>query len=328
MGKTASQQLDADNSPGVEKKKAMQQSKWALPWSGDLTTAEITYKYINERSKLSEIPLVLVPEWMEAMVLTCDVQQNRLYWLIKAFKRDHTNQTVDYGTIMFPDLSDGGMRSGLDELYGLAQEGWRDIRDFEKFHLPDICLVDTGYRPDVIRDWIKGKSKWHSLKGIGKNLRGKMEAGESLFSIPKIVDVRRTKAKQELVWFVDVDNTKALVHDRILLEEGSPGYTYIPNNLEKHYITHITAEKRVYDERSGQDVWQKAAGRRRNDFLDCESYAVAGNYYLSQKVRKDERVMEARVKRNEVTTGARPARPNIMGGKSGTQNWITSRGRI
>ena len=84
----------------------------------------------------------------------------------------------------------------------------------------------------------------------------------------------------------------------------------------------------MYDHRTMTEVWEKAAGRRRNDYLDCESYSVAGNFYLVHKNAKADKAVERRVQENNANPGVeRPARrPSLIGGV-GNGNWITKRGR-
>ena len=81
---------------------------------------------------------------------------------------------------------------------------------------------------------------------------------------------------------------------------------------------HLTAEEREYKENSDVYVWKKT--RRRNDYLDCRSYSVAGAMYV---FIKDEHTKDKEEQAKKKEEKAR--RHRITQKKSG---FINSRGRF
>jgi phage terminase large subunit GpA-like protein len=122
-----------------------------------------------------------------------------------------------------------------------------------------------------------------------------MTGSKSMFSIPGIVQIRMQDDGNK-IWFIEVDNTKALVQDRYFLGAGQPGFTEVPRDVTQGYMMSLTAEKREYSGGDDGFVWVKI--RRRNDYLDCRSYGVAGAMYLAQKMKREDATLDAKVESN------------------------------
>ncbi len=301
LGKTAAQQWEADNSELKEKKKAMMQSKWAVPWHEEMVgTNVLSYSFLRQRALASEVEMKLVPEWYEFLIMEVDVQKRWLYWHVDAYRRDGTSQVVEYGVTDIVDDSDKSIRKALDQTFDIAQEGWplqNAVEGEESVIQPRLCLLDTGYRYDIIAGWLKGRTGWFGVKGIGRGMKQKMTGSKSMFTIPGIVQIRMQDDGNK-IWFVEVDNTKALVQDRYFLGQSQPGYTEVPKDVTQGYMMSLTAEKREYSGNNDDGfVWVKV--RRRNDYLDCRSYGVAGAMYLAQKMKRDDAGLKAKVDANK-----------------------------
>jgi len=296
IGKTAAQQWEADASEYKEKKKAMVQSKWAMPWSED-TGPDLTcsFSFLNTRAKGSQTRMGKVPEWADYILMEVDVQKRWLYWHCEAYKHDGTSKVIEYGITDIVDESDRAIVKALDQTNDIAMEGWQIENDQETLVQPRLCMLDTGYRYDVLAGWLKHHTGWVGVKGTGRGNRVRMTGKKAIFSIPGILTVR-PQDDGNRIWFIDVDATKSIVHDRYFLGDEQPGYTDIPADVTRGYLMSITAEQRVPDPKGDGFVWEKV--RRRNDYLDCRSYGVAAQMYLAEKAKKDGDRVEARVKHN------------------------------
>ena len=164
---------------------------------------------------------------------------------------------------------------------------------------PRLCLLDTGYRYDIIAPWLKARTGWFGVKGIGRGMKNRMTGAKAMFQLPGIVQIR-AQDDGNRIWFIEVDNTKAMVQDRYFLGMGQPGYTEVPKDVTQGYMMSLTAEKREYSGNNDDGfVWVKI--RRRNDYLDCRSYGVAGAMYLAQKMKREDKTLEAKVAANRRT---------------------------
>jgi len=335
LGKTAAQQWEADAADLREKKKAMVQSKWAMPWSEDQSDGlRLSFHFLKQRAKISETRLRTVPNWCDFLIFEVDVQKHVLYWHAEAYRRDGTSQVVEYGITDIVDESDRAIVKALDMTHEITQEGWPVIDNPETVVQPRLCLLDTGYRYDVIAPWLRARTGWFGVKGTGRGSKVKITGAKAIFSIPGIVTVRPQDDGNK-IWFVDVDSTKAIAHDRYFLGASQPGYTEVPGDVTQGYLMSITAEQRKFSEAAEGFVWEKI--RRRNDYLDCRSYGVAGAMYLAMRTKRDEQVVAAKAEANKekVAPVVEPVRkrspiqtghPSFLG--RGVGDWFGSSGRV
>lgn len=295
LGKTAAQQWTVDKSGEQEAQKAMVQSKWAIPWVDETVSREVNFSMLRKMADSSGVKLGVVPRWASWVVMAVDVQKRCMYWHAEAYAPNACSQVIDYGVIdildgaigtsrdddveVDPDreASDESIHRALGEAAQIATKGWPGATGAR--HEPRVCLVDTGYRTDVIQAWLRNRTRWHGVKGIGKNQRGKITGAKAIFQISDIVQIRQ-QDDGSFLWFVNVDHTKALVHDRFFIAEGEAGHTTIPADVTRSYLFHLTAERREYDKTGDGFTWVKQRGRRRNDYLDCRSYGVAAHKFL------------------------------------------------
>jgi hypothetical protein len=204
---------------------------------------------------------------------------------------------VEYGTVDQREDTDGGVMNMLTEVDDLSKEGWMRQGDGVLLK-PEIKMVDCGFRYDVIALWLAIHKDWIGIKGIGKHQKNRMTGKKETYKIDGILSVKVQENGQQL-WFIEVDNTKALVHDRYLLQSPELDYyRHVPRNVDISWLNSITAEEREYDPLGETFVWKKV--RRRNDYLDVSSYNVAASYVLREKhKRKSEHEQKAVTKNRE-----------------------------
>ena len=271
-----------------------------MPWSDEEIQGNIlTYSYLKSRSTKSDVSMRTVPKWYDFCIMTVDVQKRWLYWHLDAYKRDGTSQVVEYGVVDIVDDTDRAISKALSDVADIAMEGWPLSTDYDHIVIPRLRMIDTGYRYDVISPWLQTHPDWHGIKGVGKSVKNSKRTGKQpIFEIPGIMQVRPQPDGNRL-WFIEVDNTKAIVHDRYFIETGEPGYTEVPMDVTQGYMMSLAAEKREYSKEDDTFKWVKV--RRRNDYLDCRSYSVAGAMYVAQKMKREDSKLAKKVEDNRKT---------------------------
>jgi len=317
LAKTAGQQWEADVTDLKEKKKAMIQSKWSLPYvDEDAVRDQLNMQALRNKADGSDCQLGTVPDWADVLTFGTDVQKGYCYFKVEAYNLTTMKSVVvEYGTVDQRQDTDVGIMNMLSEVNDIAMEGWPT--ESGETMVPECKMVDCGYRYDVIALWLQTNPSWYGIKGVGKGLRSKMTGKKEVYKIDGIVTVRQQDNGQKL-WFIEVDNTKALVHDRYLLQsEELDYYRYVPRDVDIGWLKHITAEEREYDPLGETFKWKKT--RRRNDYLDIASYNVAGSYILREKANRSKKRNEQQVKKNhEAIKGPRKSKEQ---GK-----WFSDRG--
>ena len=326
LAKTAGQQWEADTSDLKEKKKAMVQSKWALPWTDeDAIRDKLTKQILRDKAASCRYPLGVVPDWADTITIGVDVQKGYCFYQVEAYNlTTMKSMVVEYGTVDQRQDSDVGIINMLTEVDDIAKEGW--VSENGGTLGADIRLVDCGFRYDVIQKWLLGNRNWYGIKGDSRKDRAKISGKKEVYRIDGIMTIRPQDNGQNL-WFIEVDSTKALVHDRYILDnESIEGYRYVPQDVDIVWINHMVAEERVYDPLGESFEWVKKA--RRNDYLDIASYNVAGAYFLrdrgKRKVERERQVEKANndvLKREGAISRMSPRQQRTMGG-----SWFSDRG--
>ena len=280
LAKTAGQQWEADRSDLKEIKKAMIQSKWAVPYRDeDIDRDQLTQQTLRKLADRSDYVLREVPDWVDGIIFTTDIQKGYAYWQAEGYSW-HTMRSVviDYGTVDQRQDSDVGFYNMLQDLNEIATEGWDGM---------DVCLklMDTGYEYKTIAPWLARNPGWHGVKGIGQGQRSRLTGKKEIYGIKGVFSIRPQDDGNK-IWFIEVDNTKAMVHDRYLIPSPDIDcFRHVPNDVDISWIKSMTAETREWDELGEEFKWKKV--RRRNDYLDCASYATAGAYFMKAKNERD-----------------------------------------
>ena len=284
LGKTASQEWEAKMSDLKEKKKAMTQSKWAIPYvDEDINRDQLTKQILRSLADKSYYKLGEIPEWVDCLTFATDIQKGYCFYQCEGYNLTTMRSIViEYGTVDQRQDNEVGLLNMLSEVDQMTREGWSNSNGDMMF--PEVKLVDCGYEYHVIAKWLPTHPDWFGIKGIGTDQRNKLTGGKEIYKIDGILNVRVQKNGQKL-WFIEVDQTKAMVHDRYLLPTEEMDYfRFVPNDVDITWINSMTAEVREYDPLGETFTWKKL--RKRNDYLDVSSYNVAGSYILREKAKR------------------------------------------
>ena len=243
---------------------------------------------VDEHEKDGDsVHLCVRPPWVEFVTVGVDVQRGtvkgapgRLYF-VAIGRGQGRGAILGYGTVVASapgtHPTEPELHNALERLDGVLSE----------WECPVVRRgVDVGDRQDELLRWIGPRmSRWWPVKG-SRELR----ATESI-DLPGWLYGRR-QDKGWLLWMVDVDSVRRVVHGELIGDQGKPGSMQMPPNLVRNdaLIKHLcgTAEfmpgkwsQREAD-RKHHPEWQK-----RVDYLDALTYARALAYqYEHRPVRR------------------------------------------
>jgi hypothetical protein len=212
----------------------------ALPWKPD--GAMITTQMIRDRVDAS--PRFTIGEALEGKMvgrlMSIDVQQTEMWWLIRELHEDGSSYLLDYG----------------------AMVGWDGVMDKFRHYKCYRGIVDAGYAaktPAGVYDFVaKSGGLFVAAKGrtVSQGLR-------EPYKFQQIVSAG------SVLWAVQFDAhfwQARLYHD--ILRDGR-GRWYLPRDIAKDYVTQLQGEALI--EKDGEAKWQRLGP---NHLADCEKMAL------------------------------------------------------
>jgi phage terminase large subunit GpA-like protein len=220
-----------------------------------------------------------VPEDCKKLILTLDVQINRLVFVVRAWGESMTSYKVQSG-----------------ELWGDTDkpEIWADLDDFitqewQGYSL-NLVLIDCGYRQVEVLEWVRRN------KGLARAVMGFEKIGRPYRLTKLEVDTKsgKTRKSGDQRWDFDTGMAKSWVHSRVRWNRGAVGDWSLPADVTEDYCKQIVAEE--FDEETGK--WRKTA--RDNHFLDCEAMQYIGARMLKlDRYRKTRKTKKSSVESAE-----------------------------
>ncbi len=220
----------------------------------------------------------------EALIATCfvDVQRGgevsgepRLEYLIVGWGRGEESWRIARGRVFGNPLEESTWVE-------LDRELARPIRSAGGGHLHISQIgVDSGdgMTQDAVLRYVRAKRQQ------GRDViptKGASKRGRPIFSPPKAQDhdsADRASKYGLKLYLIGTDTAKDTIAGRLKLTGRGPSRMHWPACIGHDYYEQITAEVKVPG-RSGEDVWEKKAGRA-NEMLDCE----VGNLHLAKRMR-------------------------------------------
>lgn len=219
-----------------------------------------------------------VPDFVQRILMTVDVQKDRLIYTIRGWGYKLESGLIRHGEIMGETEHDAVWEE-------LAE--FRDLRFEGK--LVDACFIDSGYRPgDPHRrpdNQIYAFARQH--RGWAYVIKGQQSQDKP--AKPTRIDITlggKTLKRGLQLWHLDTDFFKSWVISRIQWQDGEPGDWHLPLDADDDYCRQVTAETRMV-KASGRVVWVRL--RKANHYFDCEYMQAAGAHILGfWKLRKPE----------------------------------------
>ena len=224
----------------------------AEPWED--TKLKTSADLVLERQ--TDISAFTVPSWTKLLTGGVDVQENCLYWSIRAWGDYLTSQNIAHGQA----LSFAEVESVMNLEY---------IREDGGSMVVDLALIDSGNDTDAVYDFCADNSDWAlPVKG----------SSNTMLSHYKISKINKTSSRaygMQLI-LVDTGKYKDMIAGRMRKKNGT-GSWMVFKDCDREYAEQVTAEHKV-NHRNGkktEQVWELKTTRADNHYLDTEVYAMA-----------------------------------------------------
>jgi phage terminase large subunit GpA-like protein len=228
--------------------------------------------------RAEDYPIGTLPAGVLFLTAGVDVQQNRLEWEVVGWGVGKTSWSICRGVIE-GDTATPDPWVELGEVYSREFRDWQgNTRKIERM------AVDSGYRPQMVYGFTRGRVRAIAIKGVGGHLAPAIGTPSRQ---EHTADGGRRKGAV-MLWPVGVWQLKAEFYGFLNakpLEIGGypPGYCHFPRGdlYDITYFQQLTAEQLVETERRGyvELVWVKNP-KLRNEALDKRIYATAAAYHV------------------------------------------------
>lgn len=211
-----------------------------------------------------------VPDWTRRLILTVDVQGDRLPYVIRAWGPRARSALVEYGEL-FGDTAKAEVWDALDELSNGSFNGRRI----------DLEIVDAGFNPNAndpvpvnrVHEYCaKKRRRRFPARGV---LRGTKKVVRSKPEVERDGSVKRFGLTELRI---STDQTKLDVYERIRWPKDMAGSWSIHDDADDEYCKEVASEARIVHP-GGRIEWVKVY--RENHMLDCEAMQFAGAWLLN-----------------------------------------------
>lgn len=223
----------------------------AEPWED--TRLKTSAELVLERQ--TEVPQLIVPDWAKIITAGVDVQENCLYWTIRAWGNYLTSQNIAHGqALSFQQLAT------LMNLEYKREDGTPLV--------VSLALVDSGDQTDMVYDFCADNSDWaYPCKG----------SSNPMMSHYKLSRVNRPDSKAyglNLV-LIDTGKYKDMIAARMKKDNGS-GSWMVYQGCDMEYAQQVTAEHKINVKSGGKarQAWVPKTSHADNHYLDAEVYAM------------------------------------------------------
>ena len=271
----------------------------AEPWED--TKLKTNAEMVMERQ--TETPEWTLPPWTKLVTGGIDVQENCLYWTIRAWGDYMTSQNISHGQALSMGEVERIMNTELTMPNG------------EKV-MVNLALMDSGDQTEDVYEFCALNSDW-ALPCKGTT---------TMLSHYRLSTVNKAGSRANGMTLVLVDGGK--YKDQIaarMTKENGTGAWMVYQGCDLDYAEQVTAEHKITERSGGKEVqrWVLKTSHADNHYLDCEVYAAAAadvlgvrNLYLQNRV--EENAQEVK-KRAEPKPDTRPQEENWI---KDNDNWI------
>lgn len=225
----------------------------AEPWED--TKLKTTKDLVLERQ--TECMEYEVPDWTLKLTGGIDVQENCVYWVIRAWGENWTSQLIARG--QETDLW------RADEIMNLSYEK----KNGDKL-VPSLVLVDSGDQTDKVYDFCADTAEYTlPCKGSSKPMQTDYRLS--------VINKAGSKAQGINLVLIDTGKYKDRIASRMQRKNGR-GSWMVYQGIDEDYAEQVTAEHKVTERKENgipKQVWVKKESHGDNHYLDAEVYAMA-----------------------------------------------------
>ena len=204
----------------------------------------------------TEVPAWELPEWTKLLTGGIDVQENCLYWTIRAWGDFMTSQNVAHGQAL-----------SMAEIERIMNTEFK-LPSGEKM-MVELALMDSGDQTDEVYNFCISNYNWvRPCKGSSTPLQGHYRIST--------VDKAGSQANGMQLVLVDGGKYKDMIAARMRKKNGS-GSWMVHKDCDLEYAEQVTAEHKITERSKGKVVqrWDLKTSHAANHYLDCEVYAAA-----------------------------------------------------
>ena len=256
-------------------------------WLGEAwedTRIATSNKLVLQRQ--TDLEEFVVPKWARMLTGGVDVQQDSLYFTIRAYGAYTTSQNITHGQVRsFADIE-----RVMNDTY--KREDGVDM-------VVALCLIDSGYRPDDTYDFCIENKDW------AIPVKGSSNPMDSRYRFNRVD--KKGYGLQLVV--CDGGAFKDSIAVRLQKENG-PGSFMVFKDCDENYANQLSSEQKVMVKTSAGNVmrWVPKRSHIDNHYLDCEVYAmcaaeIMGVRNLREMVMKKNRKKQAIMKIIQILIG-------------------------
>ena len=219
----------------------------AEPWED--TKLKTSAELVMERQ--TEVAQFMVPAWAKMLTAGVDVQENSLYWTIRAWGDYLTSQNIAHGQA----LSFAEIDIIMNAEY---------MTEKNEPMLVNLCLIDSGDQTDAVYDFFA----FHTDYALP--VKGSSHAQLSHYKLSKI-NKADSKAYGMTLVLADGGKYKDMIAGRMRRENGR-GSWMVYSGCDMEYAQQVTSEHKVNVKGKGltKQVWQPKHSHADNHYLDAE----------------------------------------------------------
>lgn len=201
----------------------------------------------------------------------CDVQKNRLIWVVRAWGYRATSWLVKHGELMGNTA---------------AEDIWNDLSEMLRTPFDEmlikVAFIDSGFRPGkkegVPVNRVYEFCRRHRRFAFPSKGSSHVMLRPLIKSTIEVTQQGKQKPYGLELMRLDTDHWKSFVHERLRWPHDQPGAWYLNNDVDEEYCRQLVAEARVTTP-SGKPQWVQRS--RENHYLDAEAMAAAAGYLLN-----------------------------------------------
>jgi len=216
---------------------------------------------------------------------SADVQEDKVYFSVRAWGDRRTSWQVDWGILeRQPEIEGGGVASDLAKLDRIVNRRYR-VDGANPLGKRELRLrvfgIDANYRPADIHDWIQTHGKTDRIRAIRGDHTVNPKEGFRMTVVERNVRTGKRYAGGLQLWGIFVNRYKLWLLDRFAFGPGRPGSWHLSLDVVKEggdYLRQLVNEPKILE--TGRDGRTRMVFRPRShsigvDWWDCEVYNAA-----------------------------------------------------